>query len=59
MYPISGGKLVNVVAAIHDKSKEGKILEGPWNIAVTQRELYDHFNGWEDEFQALVRVRGT
>lgn len=58
MYPVSGGKLINVVAGIHDRSKEGTTVEGPWNTEVPQREFFDRFDGWEDEFQALIRVRG-
>ncbi|KXN92248.1 Salicylate hydroxylase [Leucoagaricus sp. SymC.cos] len=54
VYSVSGGKFINVVAAVHDLSKEGALWEGPWNVEITQQELREVFNGWEDEFQALV-----
>ncbi|KAF9449148.1 4-aminobenzoate hydroxylase [Macrolepiota fuliginosa MF-IS2] len=54
VYPIGGGKLINVVATIHDKSKDGTTLDGPWNSEATQSEFYDQFVGWEEEFQALI-----
>lgn len=46
-----------MVAAVHDKSKEGAPWEGSWKQDVTQKEFLDHFVGWEEEFQALIRVR--
>lgn len=56
VYAISGGKHINVVGAVHDKSKEGTAWDGQWNHEVTQSEFYEHFVGWDDEFQALIRV---
>ncbi|KXN93284.1 Salicylate hydroxylase, partial [Leucoagaricus sp. SymC.cos] len=57
VYPVSGGKFMNVVAMAHDKSKKGAAWEGLWNQEVTQEEFLEKFKGWEDEFQALIRVR--
>jgi salicylate hydroxylase len=56
VYPISGGKFINFVAAVHDLEKEGAAWEGPWNGEVMQRELLDQFPGWEGEYQALMKV---
>ncbi|KXN91574.1 Salicylate hydroxylase, partial [Leucoagaricus sp. SymC.cos] len=55
VYPISSGRFLNVVAVVHDKSKEGMTWEGPWNQEVTQDEFFGKFSGWEEEFQALIR----
>ncbi|KXN83799.1 Salicylate hydroxylase [Leucoagaricus sp. SymC.cos] len=55
VYPISGGKLINIVATVHDRSKEGTVYEGTGNQEVTQSEFFSHFSGWEEEFQALLR----
>ncbi|KAF9449685.1 FAD/NAD(P)-binding domain-containing protein, partial [Macrolepiota fuliginosa MF-IS2] len=54
VYPIAD-KLINVVVAVHDKTKDGTMWEGPWNSEVTQRDFYDQFGGWEEEFQALIQ----
>ncbi|KAF5353974.1 hypothetical protein D9756_007014 [Leucocoprinus leucothites] len=57
VYPISGGRFINVVAAVHDLSKDGASWDGnrPWNEAVPQRELMDHFEGWDEEYQTLIK----
>lgn len=54
VYPVSGGKYVNVVAAVHDKSKQGTTWEGQLHQEVSQSEFYDRFVGWEEEFQTLI-----
>ncbi|KAJ3565484.1 hypothetical protein NP233_g7603 [Leucocoprinus birnbaumii] len=54
VYPISGGKYVNVVAAVHDNSKEGTVWEGEWKQDVSQDEFYSRFSGWEEEYQTLI-----
>ncbi|KXN92058.1 Salicylate hydroxylase [Leucoagaricus sp. SymC.cos] len=55
VYPISSGSFLNVVAVVHDKSKEGTTWVRPWNQEVTQNELFDEFSSWEKEFQVLIR----
>lgn len=59
VYPVSGGKQINVVATVYDKSKDGTTWNGPWNTDVSQRELLDTFSEWEEEFQALLKVRAS
>jgi salicylate hydroxylase len=58
VYPISSGRYINVVAAVHNLSEEGKPWEcgRPWNTDVTQGEFLSQFEGWEEEFQALMKV---
>lgn len=55
VYPVSGGRGVNVVATTFDKSKENTVLEGPWQVQATEEEFAEAFSGWEDEFQALIK----
>ena len=47
---------MNVVATTFDKSKENTVLEGPWQVQTTEEEFAEAFSGWEDEFQALIKV---
>ncbi|KAJ3573489.1 hypothetical protein NP233_g2406 [Leucocoprinus birnbaumii] len=56
VYPISGGKFINVVAAIHNWSKEGTEWDGnrPLNEEVPQQEFLKHFESWEDEYKVLI-----
>ncbi|KAF5353975.1 hypothetical protein D9756_007015 [Leucocoprinus leucothites] len=54
-YSISGGRYLNIVATIHDKSREGTAWEGPWNSEVSRHELLDQFRGWDEEFQQLLQ----
>ncbi|KXN81972.1 Salicylate hydroxylase, partial [Leucoagaricus sp. SymC.cos] len=55
IYPVSGGKSINVAAIVHDQSKKGTSWQGPWNQEVTQDEFFDAFKGWDEEFQDLIR----
>ncbi|KXN86474.1 Salicylate hydroxylase [Leucoagaricus sp. SymC.cos] len=55
VYPVSGGRGVNIVATIFDKEKENTVREGPWQAEATQEEFAEAFAGWEDEFQALIK----
>lgn len=59
MYPVSGGKFVNVVAIVHDTSKNTNVWEGPWRVDVTQEEFLQMYEGWDEEVLALIRVRST
>lgn len=54
VYPVQGGKFINVVAIMHDMSR--KTWEGPWRTDVPQSELLEKYAGWDDEVEALMRV---
>ncbi|KAF9449147.1 4-aminobenzoate hydroxylase [Macrolepiota fuliginosa MF-IS2] len=54
VYPVSGGKFINVVAIVHDKSKDTNVWEGPWKVDVPQTELFEQYAGWDEEIQALI-----
>lgn len=56
MYPVSGGRFINVVAIVHDTSKDTKVWEGPWKVDVSQTELLEQYAGWDEEVQALLHV---
>jgi hypothetical protein len=56
VYPVSGGRGVNIVATVFDKSKENTVRECPWQTEATEEEFAEAFSGWEDEFQALIKV---
>lgn len=59
VYPISGGKCINVVAVVHNSSKEGTRWKGWSNVPVDRAEFLSHFKGWEEELQALIYVRSA
>jgi salicylate hydroxylase len=56
MYPVSGGKFVNVVAILRDNLENTKVWEGPWKVDVTQEEFLEVYKGFEEELLALLRV---
>ncbi|KAF9449151.1 4-aminobenzoate hydroxylase [Macrolepiota fuliginosa MF-IS2] len=55
MYPVSGGNFINVVAIVHDTSKDTTVWKGPWKTDVTQAEFFEQYTGWDEEVQALIR----
>lgn len=57
-YPLDHNKLINVAAAVYDRSKIGTVYEGPINgTLVDEGILQRQFEGWEDEVQQLIQVR--
>ena len=57
VYPISLGKLINVVAFCSWPDKEGTKWEGKTVEECTQAELFAQYEGWEPEVQHLLQVR--
>ncbi|KAI5117644.1 hypothetical protein M0805_001300 [Coniferiporia weirii] len=53
-YPISQGRLVNVIGFVTIPGGDGSELPGPAVIDVPKQEMVDQFNGWEPEIQALL-----
>ncbi|EJC99819.1 FAD/NAD-binding domain-containing protein [Fomitiporia mediterranea MF3/22] len=53
-YPISQGRLVNIVAFITVPGGEGKQFDGPAVVDVTKQEMLDQYKGWEPEIHSLL-----
>ncbi|EJC99781.1 FAD/NAD-binding domain-containing protein [Fomitiporia mediterranea MF3/22] len=53
-YPISQGRLVNLVPFVTVPSGEGKQLDGPAVVDVTKQEMLDQYKGWEPEVYSLL-----
>ncbi|KAF8634381.1 hypothetical protein AX15_000951 [Amanita polypyramis BW_CC] len=53
-YSMAEGQFVNVVATVHDESREETQHEGPMVIDVPQEELLSVYRGWDPEVQALI-----
>lgn len=56
-YPISQGRLVNLVAFVTVPGGDGKRLEVPAVVDVPQKEMLDHYEGWEPEVFEMLNVR--
>ncbi|KAK2467655.1 hypothetical protein APHAL10511_000510 [Amanita phalloides] len=54
-YPMSHGRLINVLGLVHHESREETDHEGPLVQNVPQEEIKSVFQGWEPEVQALVQ----
>ncbi|CAL1707168.1 unnamed protein product [Somion occarium] len=54
-YPISQGRIVNVVGFVFYPEAEGKAFNGPWVTECDGAEIIKHFAGWEQEVQELLR----
>ena len=55
-YPISNGRLVNVVAFCSWPDREGSTYDGKMVEERTQEELLKQYEGWEEEVQQLLQV---
>lgn len=58
-YPISQGKLLNVVVAAFQHHKMGTEQTGPWVAEADNQELVDHFASWDSEARLIAQVRFT
>ncbi|KAG6836352.1 hypothetical protein H0H93_008908 [Arthromyces matolae] len=54
-YPVSNGRLVNLVANNIDSKRTDTLFNGPWIEDVDTRTLKDTFSDWEPEFRELVK----
>ncbi|PFH51267.1 hypothetical protein AMATHDRAFT_142975, partial [Amanita thiersii Skay4041] len=54
VYPVSHGKLINVVACAHDRTKEETPYDGVSVLQVTHEEMLSKFDNWEPEVRALL-----
>ncbi|KAH8119851.1 hypothetical protein DFH11DRAFT_11993 [Phellopilus nigrolimitatus] len=53
-YPISQGRLVNLVAFVTVPGGDGKDLDGPAVVDVSKQEMLECYKGWEPEVQQLL-----
>ncbi|KAF8824448.1 hypothetical protein HHX47_DHR8000390 [Lentinula edodes] len=54
VYPISGGRIINVVAFFSNPVDEGKLVDGPTIRSATTEEALHEFSGWEVEVGQLL-----
>ncbi|KAJ3895187.1 hypothetical protein GG344DRAFT_39221 [Lentinula edodes] len=54
VYPINGGKLINIAAFISQPEGEGKIFPASHGSRRTKEEMLDAFSGWEPEAIQLL-----
>lgn len=57
-YPISQGRLVNLIAFVTIAGGEGQKLDGPAVVDVAREEVLEAYRGWEPEVQVLLKVSG-
>ncbi|KAL5498529.1 hypothetical protein ACEPAH_1883 [Sanghuangporus vaninii] len=53
-YPISQGRLVNIVPFVTAANDEGKPYDGPAVVDVSKQEMIDEYRGWEPELLQLL-----
>ena len=58
-YPISQGRLVNLVAFVTIPGGEGQELKGPAVIDVPKDEVLEYYKGWEPAMEQLLDVSGV
>ncbi|PIL34399.1 hypothetical protein GSI_03174 [Ganoderma sinense ZZ0214-1] len=56
LYPISGGKLINVFAAKCTPGSEGTVYDGPWSEPVTSEAVVKEFEGWGPKALGMIRA---
>ncbi|KAJ3577001.1 hypothetical protein NP233_g51 [Leucocoprinus birnbaumii] len=54
-YPIAKGNFVNIAAFVSHAEEEGRALDGSPVQKVTQQEVLDQFQGWEEEVMDLLK----
>jgi len=54
-YPISQGRLIYVIIYIHDRDAYGTTFDRRWVQDVSEKEILDQFDDWEDRARALVK----
>ncbi|KAF8621267.1 hypothetical protein AX15_007927 [Amanita polypyramis BW_CC] len=53
-YGMAEGQFINIVAFVHDESREETLHEGPMATDAPQAEMLSAYSGWEPEVQALI-----
>lgn len=54
-FPISQGKIINIVPFVTDLEKEGSRLHGPATEETNLQDFAHFYAGWEDEVQCLIK----
>ena len=59
MFPIEGGKVLNLVAFVSDRSKDPDEREwsGRWVKPVSKEKMLSDFEGWDEKPVNLLKVR--
>ena len=57
-YPISKGRIINVVGLVFDPDGEGTTYEGPSVRAASREEVLKYYIDWEPEVLEILKVRG-
>lgn len=58
-FPISQGRLVNVVLLKYEPAHRGTTYPAPWVSEATQDELIEVYAGWDLQVTALLKVRAA
>lgn len=59
-FPIQGGRTMNVVAFISDRSPASKVPEWPgesWIVPGSREEMLNGWEGWSEDCQKILQVR--
>lgn len=59
VYPVSQGRLINVVIFLHNRGAFGTPFKGRWVVDVSEQEVLDQFEDWEVHCRALAKVFDT
>ena len=55
IYPVSGGKFINVLAVKYTPDA-GTVYDGPWSEPTTAEIVAKVFEGWEPRAVGLIKV---
>ena len=56
LYPVAGGKLVNVVAVKYTPGY-GRVYSGPWVESISGEAATKPFEGWDPKALTIIKVR--
>ncbi|KAL5499135.1 hypothetical protein ACEPAH_1653 [Sanghuangporus vaninii] len=59
VYPVTKGKLINVVAFVSQPEREGTLYNDPWVTSREKSEVVAAFKGWETEVQQLTQCMNS
>ncbi|OCB84042.1 FAD/NAD-binding domain-containing protein [Sanghuangporus baumii] len=59
VYPVTKGKLINVVAFVSQPGREGTLYNDPWVTSREKSEVVAAYKGWETEVQQLIQCMNS